>query len=104
MQIVSVIRVIRATGLAFLFLVLAPAQLYLHQAIPHTPTSPQQSLGYIFPYNNNGVTHYLTSFQTHLFSVTWPASFICVLVVAATMFLDKVITRAKSGAKDIGSE
>lgn len=53
-------------GALVLLFAMGPLSLYFWYEIPTTPTVPDPARGFVFPYNNHGVTHYVTWFDNLL--------------------------------------
>jgi hypothetical protein len=91
-----VLGYIALCGFAALFL-MVPMSLYFWLEIPRTPEVPDPSHGYVYPYNNHGVTHYVGWFDHLLDNVFQNAAFIVVpLVIVLVVLLMAVRDGARS--------
>ena len=69
--------------------------LYFIARIPHTPLSPNAAHGYVFPYNNHGVVHYVTWFD-HLIDTQFGyVAFICVPLGILGVVSMKIVAAGK---------
>ena len=80
-------------GAVALLFATIPINLYFMYKIPHTPVAPDPTNGFIYPYNNHGVTHYVT-WLDHELSNTFV---VALVVIVPVIFI--AIMWAKSGRK-----
>lgn len=61
--------------------------LYFSYEIPRTPYAPDALHGFIYPYNNHGMTHYVTRLDHSLDVVTGWVFAICILPLIVSVML-----------------